>query len=90
MTARRDAVDRTMHGCRASLTIRAAEEGWDRQGAEMALALAVKAAKSAYQCNDPLERPQLVIETRTDNVQNEWYQSRKVRCHSLVARSPAV
>ncbi len=64
-------VDGTVHGFRTSFRSWAAEEGVDRQDAEMALAHAVRGVEGAYQRSDLLERRRIVMQAWTDYVRNK-------------------
>ena len=68
---RRCGVDGTVHGFRTSFRSWAAEEGVDRQVAEMALAHAVKGVEGAYQRSDLLERRRVIMQAWADYVRNE-------------------
>ena len=68
---RRCGVDGTVHGFRTSFRSWAAEEGVDRQVAEMALAHAVKGVEGAYQRSDLLERRRVVMQAWADYVRSE-------------------
>lgn len=59
---RHSGVTGTVHGSRTSFRSRAAEEGVDRQVAEMALAHAFKGVEGAYQRNDLLEMRRIIMQ----------------------------
>ncbi len=68
---RRCGVGGTVHGFRTSFRSWAAEEGVDRQDAEMALAHAVRGVEGAYQRSDLLERRRVVMQAWADYVRGE-------------------